>query len=63
MSGDLLTSEEVGRILGVKPQTLACWRLYGKNLSFIKVSRLVRYRREDLERFLVENSVSVREAN
>ena len=62
MSGDLLTSEEVGRILGVKPQTLACWRLYGENLSFIKVGRLVRYRREDLERFLVENSVSVRKA-
>ncbi|MHB8421523.1 MAG: helix-turn-helix domain-containing protein [Leptospirales bacterium] len=61
MSNNLLTSEEVGKILNVKPQTLACWRLYGENLPFVKVGRLVRYRRSDIEAWLAAQTVAVKE--
>lgn len=56
---ELLTSEQAAQILGVKPQSLAVWRLYGKNLPFVKVGRLVRYRREDLEQWIERQTVSV----
>lgn len=58
---DLLTEKEVALILGVRPQSLAVWRLHGENLPFVKVGRLVRYRREDLERWIERQTVAVGE--
>ncbi|MCP4475597.1 MAG: helix-turn-helix domain-containing protein [Gammaproteobacteria bacterium] len=51
---DLLTPEEVAKIMGTKVSTLSVWRSTGRyqNLPFIKVGRLVRYRVEDVENFL-----------
>lgn len=57
--GELLTSKEVAQILGVQPQSLAVWRLHGKNLPFVLVGRLVRYRREDLEKWIEQQTVPV----
>ncbi len=57
---ELLTTEEAARILGVKPQSLAVWRLHGENLPFVKVGRLVRYRRSDIEKWLEAQTVTVR---
>ena len=56
---ELITSEEAARILGVQPQSLAVWRLHGKNLPFVKVGRLVRYRRDELERWIERQTVAV----
>lgn len=58
---ELLTAEETGRLLGVKPQSLAIWRMNEENLPFIKVGRLVRYRRSDIENWLTSQTVSVKE--
>lgn len=58
---ELLTAEETARLLGVKPQSLAVWRLHGENLPFVKVGRLVRYRRSDIEAWLAAQTVAVRE--
>jgi len=58
---ELLTAEETGRLLGVKPQSLAIWRMNEENLPFIKVGRLVRYRRSDIERWLDAQTVAVKE--
>lgn len=59
--GELLTSEEVSRILGIRAQSLAVWRLHKRELPFIHVGRLVRYRRSDIEAWLEAQTVSVGE--
>ena len=49
----LLTAEQAAAYLNVKPQTLATWRCtkrYG--LPWVKVGRSVRYRLEDVKRFI-----------
>jgi excisionase family DNA binding protein len=57
-TSDLLTAEEAAAYLGVRPQTLAVWRLNRRYpLPFIKVGSKVRYRRSDLERFLEERTI------
>ncbi len=35
--GDLLNPEQAAQFLCVRPQTLACWRLYGKGPAFAKI--------------------------
>ncbi len=57
---DLLNSEEAAKFLHLRPQTLACWRLYGKGPSFIRIGRLVRYDRRVLEAWLQENTVETK---
>ena len=59
---DLLTRPQAADYIGVKPQTLAVWHTtqrYG--LPAIKVGRLVRYRRRDLDRWLEERTVGTLE--
>ena len=49
----LLTTEQAAEFLGLRPQTLALWRSSRRyELRFLKVGRLVRYRRADLESWL-----------
>jgi excisionase family DNA binding protein len=55
-SPSLLSRKQAAEYLGVKEQTLACWvttKRYA--LPYVKVGRLVKYRREDVERFIQEN--------
>jgi excisionase family DNA binding protein len=57
---DLLTREQAADYLGVAPQTLAVWAM-AKNrphrpLPFVKIGRLVRYRRSDLDAFITANT-------
>ena len=52
----LLTRPEAAEYLGIKPQTLAVWattKRYG--LPLVKVGRLVKYRKEDLDAFIIRN--------
>jgi excisionase family DNA binding protein len=58
--GELLTTEETAAYLGVKPQSLAIWRLRGENLPFVKVGRLVRYRRSDVEKWIESRTVATK---
>ncbi len=55
--GDLLNPEQAAQFLHVRPQTLACWRLYGKGPAFAKIGRLVRYDRRILEEWVNRNTV------
>jgi len=58
-NADLLTNEEAAAYLGLKPGTLDVWRSTKRySLPYIKVGRLVRYRKSDLDRFLVEQTRS-----
>jgi excisionase family DNA binding protein len=46
---DLLSEQEAAELLTVSPGTLSVWRSTGRyNLPFLKVGRMVRYRRGDL---------------
>ena len=49
----LLTPKETADYLGVTKKTLAVWRCVGRyNIPFIKVGRLVKYRKSALDTFL-----------
>lgn len=49
----LLTPKETSEYLGVSPDTLSVWRCVGRyNIPFIKVGRLVKYRKSDLDAWL-----------
>lgn len=50
---DLMNSVEVSKSINVSEGTLAVWRSTGRyTLPYIKVGRLVRYRRADIEAWL-----------
>lgn len=53
-----MSRKQAAEYLGVKEQTLACWvttKRYA--LPYVKVGRLVKYRRADLEAFIEKNRV------
>ena len=54
----LLKAEDVARMTGLSPETLAQWRSQKRGIPFIKISRnCVRYRQSDLDCWLVERTV------
>jgi excisionase family DNA binding protein len=56
----LMSRKQAAEYLGVKEQTLACWvttKRYA--LPYVKVGRLVKYRREDVDLFIQENRFSL----
>lgn len=49
----LFTPKETAEYLGVSHDTLSVWRCVGRyNIPFIKVGRLVKYRKSSLDAFL-----------
>lgn len=49
----LLSPEQVADILGVSKQTLAVWRCERRYpLTYVKVGSRVRYRQDDVQRFV-----------
>lgn len=54
-----LTPHQVETEFGIPQNTQAVWRCLGRyNFPFTKVGRNVRYRREDLERWLSNRTVN-----
>ncbi len=49
-----LTTEQAAQVLGLKPTTLEIWRCRGDGPAFLKLGRAVRYRHEDLLKFIDE---------
>lgn len=50
---DLLDEKQAAQVLDVEPGTLSVWRCTKRyKIPFIKVGRLVRYRRSDLDAWL-----------
>jgi len=47
----LLTTEDVADLLGVKPATLVDWRHELRGPTWVKMNRLVRYRLSDILRW------------
>ena len=46
--GQLMTTEQVGELLGLKPATLVDWRHDGKGPRWYKMGRLTRYKLSDV---------------
>lgn len=58
-SDALLTQEQAAEILGVSPGSLEVWRSTRRYaIPYVKVGRLVRYRRSDLEQWLQSRTIS-----
>ena len=52
---ELLDDKAAAAMLDVSPGTLSVWRSTGRyNLPFLKIGRKVRYRRADLDAWLVK---------
>lgn len=51
-SAPLMTPAEAADFLRVRVRTLADWRLDGKGPVYLKVGHLIRYRHEDIDRWL-----------
>lgn len=47
-----LTTREAAGYLGLATSTLNKWRCHGGGPQFLKLGRAVRYRQDDLDRFL-----------
>ena len=57
---ELLTRRQAAEYLNLKPQTLAVWASTGRHqLPLVKIGRVVRYRRQDLDRFLEQRARNV----
>lgn len=60
---DLFDNALAAEYLGVKPHTLETWRASGRyKLPFVKVGRLVKYRRADLDAWLQSRTVNAEAA-
>lgn len=55
---DLMTPTELAEVLETHERTLANWRTSGRGPQFVKVGANVRYRRDDVDRWLDERTVS-----
>ena len=55
---DLLSREQAAAYLGIAAQTLAIWKSAGRyDLPVVKVGRLVRYKRSDLDAFIRRRTI------
>ena len=48
----VFTTREAARYLGLSISTLNKWRCYGFGPKYLKLGRAVRYRQEELDRYL-----------
>jgi predicted DNA-binding transcriptional regulator AlpA len=53
----ILTTPQAAIYLGLAVSTLNKWRCFGDGPRFLKLGRAVRYRREDLDSFLVSRQL------
>lgn len=61
---DLLSPEDAGAVLGVSPKTLATWRSTRRYpLPYVKVGRVIRYKRSDVSAFVESRTVEVGSAS
>lgn len=56
----LLTTNQTAEYLGVGKETLSVWRATKRyNITYIKVGKLIKYRKSDLDRWLDERTCGV----
>lgn len=55
-SGHLLNNDETADMLGVSRRTLPVWRVQGRGPKFIKIGKLVRYKREEIDAWMRQHT-------
>jgi excisionase family DNA binding protein len=56
----LLTTDDVARLTGLSPETLAQWRWLKKEIPFVRLGKkCVRYRQSDIDAWVEKRLVSV----
>ena len=56
---ELLSTPEAADYIGARPHSLEIWRASGRyRIPFVKVGRLVKYRRADLDAWLKSRTVN-----
>jgi len=56
---ELLATPPAADYIGVEPHTLEIWRSTGRyHIPFVKVGRLVKYRRTDLDAWLASRTIN-----
>ncbi len=55
---DYLTDRELAELLAIPTRTPGQWRYLRRGPAYMKVGRHVRYRREDVEAWLAEQTVT-----
>lgn len=56
---ELVSRERAAEMLGVKPQTLACWHTRGQyGLPVVKIGRLAKYKLTDIAMFIEQRTRS-----
>lgn len=53
----LVNPKETAGQLGVQAQTLAIWRMTGRNLPYVKVGRSVKYKQSDITAYIERQTV------
>lgn len=56
----VMTVKEASRYLKISTNTLATWRHEKRGPQFIKTGRSVKYRLEDLDAYLKQNTIKTR---
>lgn len=54
MTDNLLDTHAAAALIGVSPRTVETWRVRGSGPRFVRVGRLARYRRADLDAWIAE---------
>lgn len=58
--GGLLSTIQAAQYLNIAPATLQVWRSTNRRiLAYVKIGAQVRYRREDLDKFIADNTCNV----
>lgn len=52
----LLNNDEAADMMGISRRTLPVWRVQGKGPQFIKIGKLVRYERSELDAWILANT-------
>lgn len=61
-NADLFSNDQAAAYIGVTPRTLEVWRCTKRHpIPFIKVGRLVKYRKSALDAFLEQSTITVNE--
>lgn len=58
MNDELMTTKEVAAYLGVAVSTLLLYRAMGTGPAYIKMRRLVRYRKSEVDAWLDEQNIA-----
>ncbi len=55
--GEILDTKQAAVFLGLRPGTLAVWRMEGRGPGYVKLGKRVVYRRDALERFQAAHTI------